>query len=185
MTVLVSEELKLIFLHIPKTGGKSVVATLRGMTQNIRRFNAIDNWHIQASRVKDLMKDDWDHYRSFAVVRNPWDRMVSAYAYSTNHRVSFDAFVSGDLDFMRNPRWVLTKPQIHWTHDDNGNCLIKAICRYENLQDDFAKVCPTAPPILHLNTSEHRPYQDYYTTGLRDCVGELFAADIAAFGYEF
>ena len=42
---------------------------------------------------------------------------------------------------------------------------------------------PTAVP--HRNRSPHGSYRDYYSAAARDKVGEVYAADVEAFGYTF
>lgn len=179
--MLVSDKLGLVFVHVPKTGGNAIMAALRLATDDIRSRG---RWHATAHEGRTTLPA-WSNYRSFAFVRNPWDRMVSAYAYITRGETSFDAFVCKGQDFQDNPMWPRSAPQVRWTHNPDGQQCVDVIGRFETLAADFAEICPSAPPLERVNASDHRPYQDYYTDTIRQRVADMFAADIAAFGYTF
>jgi hypothetical protein len=159
-----------VFIHIPKTGGTSIRAAL-GMASVPYHLTARDMWQIYpASRSKF----------SFALVRNPWDRIVS-YAHSLPVGVDWDQPTKFDrLDLI---------PQVDFILDDAGKPLVDFIGRYETLADDFATICghigiPT-PPLPHLNRSAHRQYRDYYNDADKQFIAETYADDIAQFDYSF
>ena len=72
--------------------------------------------------------------------------------------------------------------------DERGR-KVHFVGRYENLQEDFAIVAKQVGftgQLLHRNKSEDRThYSDYYTSELRDKVGDIFADDIKLFNYSF
>ena len=61
------------FVHIPKTGGQSITNWLNKYTK-IKRFGMHDT-------VDDVKKQTSNIGHSFAIVRNPYDRLVSVYLY--------------------------------------------------------------------------------------------------------
>jgi len=73
---MINEKEKFIFLHIPKTGGTSindaVMKELGSRTVNLRHYNL---------RRHGLSKEESDKYTIFAVIRNPFDRVVSSYEH--------------------------------------------------------------------------------------------------------
>ncbi|MFO8053169.1 MAG: sulfotransferase family 2 domain-containing protein [Candidatus Omnitrophota bacterium] len=81
--MLISHTYKFIFLHIPKTAGSSVAATLK---RNLNKNDLLLCPHTKAVRLKLTAKDKWKDYFKFTFVRNPWDRMVSAYFFLRNFR---------------------------------------------------------------------------------------------------
>jgi hypothetical protein len=73
--VLVSDNHKLVFVHIQKSGGVTVQELLQ---KNFPDLRTIVARHAFASRGMQEL-DEWDEYFKFAVVKNPWDRLVSWY----------------------------------------------------------------------------------------------------------
>lgn len=132
-----------------------------------------------------------------AVVRNPWDRIVSAWAYDQKNpfrmfpfpvkkeKLSFDEFVR-KLETLKlsDQMWFTwATPQVDWI--PNG---VTYLLRFENLSEDFRVIqdlfgCQA--PLSHENKTEHEDYRSYYTDETRAIVAELFKKDIEAFGYEF
>lgn len=66
---------KCIFVHIPKCAGISIGRAL---------FGSYDGNHMGIPTYQVIYsKQDFDAYFKFTCVRNPWDRLVSAYNYMT------------------------------------------------------------------------------------------------------
>ena len=93
----VSHELRCLFVHVPRTGGTSIEKAL-GMGGDVevedadllfgrirseqhlaRRFGSDFFQHLTLREVRSLESADRSYF-SFAIVRNPWDRIVSVYA---------------------------------------------------------------------------------------------------------
>jgi hypothetical protein len=138
--------------------------------------------HATAEIARDEVPD-WDKMRSFAFVRNPWDRMVSVWRkFAPN--LDFPTFVNRPAIFGLNQR-----PQVAWLFDRNGKQIVDDIGRFEDLNRDFAQIAAswgsTAQPLPHINATDHADWRSYYTPELRDHVSKTFAADIETFGYRF
>jgi hypothetical protein len=76
---------KLIFIHIPKTAGTSILSIEEHdfRTMDTRPTVGVDrNDHAFGTFAKNKYKEEWDNYFKFAVARNPWDRFVSSFEYS-------------------------------------------------------------------------------------------------------
>ena len=67
----------LTFVHIPKSAGSSVVEWLS------RNF---EYERIGGHPNLSMIKKSWNVGRSFAIVRNPWARMVSSYFYLQQYK---------------------------------------------------------------------------------------------------
>lgn len=87
--------------------------------------------------------------------------------------------------FSREPKVL----QLDWFSDHDGQLLVDFVGRFEALADDFATACAAIGlegyRLPHVNKSEHRTYQSYYTPETRDAVGAHFERDIQTFGYRF
>lgn len=137
--------------------------------------------HVSAAVLRDQVPD-WSSYRTFAFVRNPWDRMVSLHAHIAGRGVSF-------ADFVLAPPWqteMYIKPQVDYVTDGKGKMLVLICGWFEQLAHDLALINPSEHALPHINKSQ-RPadYRDCYTPETQARVGELFRADIETFGYEF
>lgn len=195
---MVCDEYKCIFVHIIKTGGTSIERLLRKSKH-----------HVYAKYYKKRIGcERWDKYFKFTFVRNPWDKMVSQYFYlqrklmegDKNLNLTFREFIVNFSSFdeseytTQHERHKAIKirynpVQLPWILNDDGNCMVDFIGRFENLQHDFNTVCDRiglpGQQLPHKNKSEHKHYTEYYDDETRQIVAEKFAEDIEYFGYVF
>lgn len=188
---------KCIFIHIPKSAGQSVGESLF----NDRRPG---HWSIRDFEWEDYSK--FISYKKFTFVRNPWDRLVSAYNYLINtskyekdvifsknvlsQYTDFEDFV---LHGLRNPdvlAWVHFRTQVSFLKDSKNNINIDYIGRFERINDDFNELCDrfNIDPISSLgkhNASIHQDYRDYYNEETKKIVFDVYREDVELFGYEF
>lgn len=78
--------------------------------------------------------------------------------------------------------------QSNWVYDMDDRRIVDFVGRYETLGSDFDQVMRRLNLDLtlpHLNRTTHDDYRAYYTPESRQRVAELWAVDIANFGYEF
>lgn len=154
------------------------------------RFRAHDG--ILAAKRR-MPADRFERYFKFAIVRNPWARLVSEYEFilrwpkhGRHRRVkrlgSFDKFVE-----MQIPR--RNAYQLPALCDRRGNLLMDFVGRLENLDDDWRTICARIGipylPLPKKNVGQRRPYTDYYTPELRDRVARHWAQEIELFGYAY
>ncbi len=82
----ISDKYKLIFFHLPKCAGKSVVDALdiktNDKSNNVSNIKQTISLGIDLEQVNiDIYPKKWDSYIKFTVVRNPWDKVVSLYHF--------------------------------------------------------------------------------------------------------
>jgi len=215
----VSHGLRCLFVHVPRTGGTSIEAAL-GMAGDVevedeeRLFGRICSARY---RALDLGSDYLQHltlrelrslpsaarcrgYFTFAVVRNPWERVVSVYArlvageagalaarlgVDDPGTLSFPAF----LDVAEGCGHAHLAPQLDFLLDDAGEVGVDLVGRFERLDATFDEVRRRLgrPELAlpHQNRSAHRHYSSYYDAATRERVARMYVRDIEAFGYAF
>lgn len=188
-----------IFIHIPKTAGVSVNAALFGANTGFHR--TIAGYQAIFSR------SEFARYFKFTFVRNPWDRLASAYFFlkggglhdgdrrwAARHLApydSFDAFVHG---WVTSDNILLGK---HFAPQADYLCLpgkqtteLDFIGFFENLHDDYEYVreaLGTGQELAAKNVTrgKGRDYRTYYTDEARERVAEVYRRDIELLGYTF
>lgn len=189
------DENKCIFIHITKTAGTSVAKSLFGYLPY--HYKAIDYRVIYGRKT-------FEQYFKFAFVRNPWDRLYSAFRYlktggwnhedkewSKKNLSTFDNFT----DFVK--QWLNKDniqqhlhfiPQHQFICDGKGNIIIDYLAYFETINDDFHKIAERLninASIGHHNASPPDSYKEAYTEETRKIVANIYEKDIALFGYKF
>lgn len=211
---MLSHEFKCIFVHIPKVAGQSIehaFLDLTGYTWKTRKHLLLrpnDNPSLGPRRLAHLLASEYlsckhvtqkqfDEYFKFSFVRNPWSRIISSYKWKGFHdKVDFKTFL---FKHMPEPGWTANYrhflPQHGYLYDENGDCLVDFIGRFENLHKDFEQVCKRLNikqfNLPHVNkspensASKGKSYTDYYDDESKQFVAEMYKNDIQAFKYEF
>jgi hypothetical protein len=185
---------KIIHLHVNKCAGKSIERALWGMhgrtilaVSGKRRIVGSADHRLPAEMITKIGKEKWDAYFKFGFVRNSWGRIVSMYhgrsQYGNKPAATFEAFVKNlpSLDCS-----LLESSQLNWVVYEGEP--IDFIGRFENLQEDWEKICQHIGEDILLpciNASAHKPYQDYYTPELRDIIRKRYQKEIDYFGFKF
>lgn len=195
--VVLLKKHKLLFIHIPKTAGLSVCNAFGSNTQT----------HNPLSHYESLC--DVSEYFKFTIVRNPWDRFLSAYFYLKGSDRVMKAIEQGNINIERlhdkisefdtfddfceysreTPRLmkfnVHFRPQVSFLEDG----IFDFIGRYENLSASLRYVCDVNDipmvDIPHINQSDHLHYAEYYNSNTIELVQDFYAEDIKRFGYKF
>lgn len=142
------EKNKCIFFHIPKTGGMSISKSLFG---NIEWGHRDVDFYIN-----HFGKDKFDLFFKFAFVRNPFDRLYSAYNFLQNgginkrdktffdnvlsHYQNFDDFVINGLHREEIINWVHFLPQHSFLINNEGRLTMDFIGKTEDIESDFKTV---------------------------------------------
>lgn len=102
---ILSHEHRFLFIHVAKTGGRSVNQTLAKYCRRTERFNTrkLDpNVDVLGRKIAleirpQATADQWNQYFKFAFVRNPWDRAVSMYRHI---RMSREMNATGKMRYL-------------------------------------------------------------------------------------
>lgn len=190
------------FLHIPKTGGISVLKWMHYQRLKDPSYSYKFNGdHQTLAWLKSKKPND----KFFVIVRNPWDRTVSMYHYIKHIYNKNGTWNESFTDFVRsladpiNP-FVISQfedisPEFLFPAERFTQSLTKWIdspvdytLRFENLNEDFKiiqNIFNTDESLLHLNSTEHSHYIEYYTDETRQMVEYLYADDIKNWNYEY
>jgi len=190
------DEYRCIFVHVPRTAGFALAKSL---------FGNAGGSHIPVATYRDIFDaDEFESYLKFAVVRNPWDRLVSAYRYimdgggQVEHDLEMQAKIRPYEDFGHFVRsWLVPSalkdgihflPQHTFISLDDGVVPLDYVARYETLPDDFRYIAQRLgiqAPLQHLNASNRTAYKDYYDAETIDIVADLYSKDLELLGYDF
>lgn len=202
----ISHRYRSIFFHIPKTGGISVKKFLEPYGFKIILANCHTIWTTEelqykglCMRFKEVISNDdiFDNYFKFCFVRNPWDRYVSAWKSlmkSGHIKDKFENFVLDPLrtannDSIQDVIWHALISQTKQITDKSGNIMVDFVGRFENINEDFEKVCKKLNipfnKLFKKNKTRHKHYSKYYNNKTMKIIGDLFEDDIKNFGYYF
>lgn len=207
----VSDSRRVLFVHVPKTGGSTIDAIFDKEVVDARRVDGRGRHAPYGRLVKS--EPDLTDYWSFGFVRNPWARMVSwwsmvaavfdkvdagdpkalqkiekhpnAWLPEGEFRHSFEAFVLEGTEKIAK----VGRPQIHTLSGRRG-ARVDFVGRVESFVDDVNTVrerlgLEPMEKVPRRNKSSHGHYHDYYNETTRRKVAEVYAEDIEAFGYEY
>ena len=189
------DENKCIFIHVTKTAGTSVALSLFGYLP----------YHYTGIEYRVIYgKNDFNRYYKFAFVRNPWDRLYSAYRYlqsggwnekdqawadiNISEFNDFNDFVVNWVNPSNIKKHIHFKPQHEFLYDSRNKLLINYLAYFETINDDFDylsdKLNLNASLGKH-NTNPGSSYRDIYTEESIAIVSDVYAKDINLFGYSF
>jgi hypothetical protein len=164
--------------------------------------------HMPAKRIKLQIGDDiWDSYFKFCVVRNPFDKVVSAYYYfnkeareEANNALRDGTSVSPQLmskeSEIRKEKFHawLTTAKLPFDRNQyliDGQYVMDFVIRYESLNDGIREVCSRLGlpfeqekvPRLKAGIRPSINFEDYYTKESVDVVVDFYAKEIELFHY--
>ena len=196
------------FAHVPKCGGTSVEAYLSdrfgrlGFHEPGRHLIAVDQrWgkgsaeHIPVACLDRIIPSDW-LATSFAVVRHPVRRLISAFCFARDVRQRFPLSTDINTWFQEASSWIGKDPFQHSAHFAPQSILVPNGTRIFRLEDGLDQIVPyldalagnTDGPreILAKNVGKWRadaapPNLTQNTLGL---IAEVYAVDFARFGYD-
>lgn len=184
-----------IFVHITKAAGTSTALSL---------FGALP-YHYTAWQYRVIFgRKAFNQYFKFTFVRNPWDRLYSAFSFlknggwDENDRVwaeanlaNIDDFNDFVLNWMTPDRLyshIHFWPQSRFILDKNGKLLVDYIGYFETIEEDFAFLAKRLNPeasLSHTNASPRQDYRSVYSSAAVQKVKELYSQDIELLGYDF
>ena len=223
---------KKLFIHIPKNGGgtvkrtypklielpqdhldpvykKSLDKTFTGVYPDGKKVPGI-NPNYTHCRWRDLTDYAKNHFQAFAIVRNPWSKVVSRYTFRilTNTKMGYKWYPDKTLEEFLEERHVDGGRKHFWhraipgwfqqlDHVTNANGVLKCdVLRFEHFADDITSYLGVKNrPVRLQNVSNGRDqggqivdkkdYKKFYNDTTREIVAEWYKQDIDFFGFTF
>jgi len=221
------------WLHIKKAGGQSLRELLKGVYVETNRsvptpFVALpkEEWNDGLNNFRLPLgeytfkrtlfarrflysRDEFEGMYKFAVVRNPYERIVSSYLYTTKNSKKWRAYrLLGQkrafLEFLKQlpEKWSApnkgrnrhvathTAPIIPDISDEHGTVLLDKLYHLEKLNVEIEELAAALDlqvrDIPHRNKGrDSSEYRRYYSKEGRREVENLYSQDIELLGYEF
>jgi len=183
-----------IFLHTPKCAGRSIIKSF---------YNNAHIGHYPAIWYEGAYPEEFNSYFKYSFVRNPYDRIVSAYHYLIQRQFkrnepitkfvsqfnNFEDFVLEWLCEENIKKIVVTSPQYLYLEDQFGSIShMDYIGHLESLENDIkfiTKKLNFSSKLMKTNQSKRKDFRSYYTDEMVDCVTLAYKRDISLFAYKF
>jgi hypothetical protein len=193
----INHEKKLIFIHIPKNAGTSIIKAM-GCENNFYVDKPIHEY-------KKHYEEYWNFYKKFTVIRDPIDRFISAYKFARmkesgwfsatgeenlQKHCHYDICNSMNINqyveyIFTNPKemniWLI--PQSWVISNENNKIEIDYMVKYENLLEDLHKI--GLDSIEKLNQSKIKDEtQIKLTKKSKILLSQIYSIDYQNFHYQ-
>lgn len=188
----ISTSKRFLFLSNPRCGSNSIAAMLAPYSEQIAADDHLPA--CQASIFITALGWRWDDFYTFTTVRNPWDRMVSAYHYGRVNPGSAYRYSRDMPDFKAFLHLHLTERLAQQFNILNfvgvkDRVIVNDVLRIEDISTWAPQLAKRLAlpelPIQHVNGTERKPYREYYDKEDRRKVEAMCADDIRLGGYRF
>lgn len=143
--MFVSDKLKLVFVHIPKTSGASVTRMIKAKYDT--SAYQVDLMHCPMNRE---YVEQYKDYHKFTIVRNSWETCASCYRFEMLEltKKNLGTQVVSFEDWLIQKRLVsdsdIQPPQpfprqLDYVQDDKG-LMVDSICVYDRVEEDLSSV---------------------------------------------
>lgn len=202
ITFLDTHNKKHTFIHIPKNAGKSISSYI--LKHGIEPHNVCSKSH---ATIEELGLTGEDLGKTFAVVRNPYTRIVSLYRFLFECNIKkitkesnqyFDNAV-GDLTWhselldhyngkLSFKKFCSKLPMMPFAQEQCSFIPADRLLRYETLETDFEyykKLLNSDEPLWKINsTGTDNNWIKYYDRSTSDIVYEVYKNDFIKLGYK-
>ncbi|MGV6814784.1 MAG: sulfotransferase family 2 domain-containing protein [Phycisphaerales bacterium] len=203
---MISLHANFIFIHRGKSAGNTITdALLPHATDNTKSIinphqDGIDRFDVHnpslpirkhaslAEYLAILDEPTFDRLYKFSVIRNPYDRLISAYFHPVRVMKQGDTFDERKFINLINNQRTLREFTCLDAEDKLDTHLNRLLC-FEHLIQDLQALMhdlnlPFTPP-NHLNQSTRTHYSHYYTPATKALVESRFAEELDFGQYTF
>jgi hypothetical protein len=196
----VSDKCKLLFFHIPKTGGASLKKGILDYDPSAHHCEG--GYH---GMFEEKILEKYSDYYKIIIVRNSYQLLASRYRFAkirtakknnipidhlkiAEHQSFFPSFEDWlSSDFIR--KYETTNQCKQFINSDN-EIIVNQIIRYENLKEDIEKLNEELGTQIKLPSLKHHylgeyDWKEFYNERMVEKVYEMCKEDIEYFNWHF
>ncbi|MFT5112667.1 MAG: hypothetical protein ACI8P9_001994 [Parasphingorhabdus sp.] len=212
---------RLVHIHIPKTGGSFIersITEIEGVELwssskvGPRQFN--NRWfelqHLTLLELPMFAHNVLDNYHSFAVLRNPYERLVSEYLWRWrpidfdvyNNVVRFHSFeamidaiptdINSNWDYyisQANKQFanflIHIRPQNHYVCKLDGSIGVDQLIKFETIDPDLNNYLSRFDRVIpHIRSPQKIRHSTYFHNQIVNLVNDIYAQDFEIGGYD-
>lgn len=199
----------LTFIRIPKNASTSLYTffgelnTVRNeylSGDNPRHLNIFESSHQSISDLEINLGSDILEKPVLAVVRNPYDRLVSMYFFAKKHDLGkiydidtsdFSRFAKGFHSLSGDKNFFHAMPQMDFIEHSERDSF--TVIRFEELKKGISNFISKAgltgmfdaDKLESLNGTIHKHYVEYYNNETVEIVRDMWGCDLECFSYSF
>jgi hypothetical protein len=204
--MIICDKKKFVFIHIPKNSGTAMTKELQKTykdTQLMMKTErnginiGIDKMHLYYDVIdKFISKNILDNYCKFCIIRNPYNKLYSAWHFikerhgysDVNDFIKYklnEEFIYGKELIPRDAR-VHYRPQFTFVYNNENNKFADFIIRYENLNEDISKMNEKYGLNIPLydNGNSQKSYINLLNKDSIIKINSLYKKDFELFNYE-
>jgi hypothetical protein len=199
----------LTFIRIPKNASTSLYTffgdlnTVRNeylSADNPKHLNIFESSHQSISELEGNLGSDILKKPVLAVIRNPYDRLVSMYFFAKKYDLGkiydvdlsdFTRFAKGFHGLSKDTNFFHAMPQVDFIdHADKDSF---TVVRFEDLKAGISNFISkngldgmfNADHLESLNGTVHNHYSEYYNNETVEIVKDMWGCDLERFSYSF
>ena len=138
----------------------------------------------------NMNQEKWETYFKFCFIRNPYDRIISAWNHVNRFKIPFKNFLNlkntcNDVEFMH-----MFMPQYRSMINEKAKLFIDYIGHFETFEEDFQIILKKLNILSKhnqkekLNSRKHKPFYEYYDQESLNKVNLLMEEDFNNLNYE-
>lgn len=152
--MIINDNNKFIFVHIPKNSGTAMSDVICKeypnsiLLKEVDTKTGLDKMHLHQDVISQYINQDkLDTYFIFCIIRNPYEKMYSAWSFiknrfpykNVNDFIKFhitNEFIFG-RELIKNDARVHYRPQHTFIFNEKSEKMVNFIIRYETLNNDI------------------------------------------------
>jgi hypothetical protein len=159
--LLVWNEPKIAYLHVPKTGGTSTRYVLNDF---FGHFDLNTRETVGVHQRLEEIEFDYLDYQLYTTIRNPYQHVISFYNW-INHNMTFTQFVYWYVENGKSySEWLFV----------NGGLPDITILKTETLDEDLEKIFGPLKKKYDAYNMKNKHYSEYFNRELYDKINEKY-----------